>query len=525
MAEERSVRDSAQMLEAASDFANYPGVQNDAAVKEFLDRFPLPVIINALQTNSDIPGLENVLVNCLERVFRTKYGATFIPNYMPFVEVGLKADSPAVQTLACKTIRCLLENSEKTFSAVKPISEFNIYPLLLDCLIKGDEQVSAASVDTIKVLASFQEGMNIVFPLSDNEAMHLGNLATRCNSLGRVRVLALIVKLFSISSAVASVIFNTNLLSLLEAEIRNTDDTLVTLNVLELLYELTEVQHGTEFLSVGTLLQLLESVISNGSGDSILSSRAIAITGRLLSKENIFTYADESSVKTTISAIDGRLGSLENQVIDEQESAIEALGLIGSSTRGAMYLLSSANPVARHIVHSAFQRPGYGKIQLAALHALGNLAGEVRSENNMILNSAAEETLRFLIYDTASKSSKLTPYGLFLWLLQRDAETRLAAYRVLKALVRRPWCLMEILSKQEIAHLVSDPTIETTKIGMEAKYHCCEAIATALASSKLVGDPAFAQIVDELQDAVRRGPYLGRRRPESQPVVMTAERF
>ncbi|GFS41422.1 ARM repeat superfamily protein [Actinidia rufa] len=54
---------------------------------------------------------------------------------------------------------------------------------------------------------------------------------------GRVRVLALVVKLFSISSSVASVVYNSNLLSLLEADVSNVNDTLVTLSVLELYYE------------------------------------------------------------------------------------------------------------------------------------------------------------------------------------------------------------------------------------------------------------------------------------------------
>lgn len=39
-------------------------------------------VCSALQKKSGVPGLENILVNCLERVFRTKYGASFIPHYM-----------------------------------------------------------------------------------------------------------------------------------------------------------------------------------------------------------------------------------------------------------------------------------------------------------------------------------------------------------------------------------------------------------------------------------------------------------
>lgn len=53
----------------------------------------------------------------------------------------------------------------------------------------------------------------------------------------RVRVLSLIVKLFSISRHVASAIKNSGLLDLLETEMKSTKDTLVILNVLELYYE------------------------------------------------------------------------------------------------------------------------------------------------------------------------------------------------------------------------------------------------------------------------------------------------
>lgn len=53
----------------------------------------------------------------------------------------------------------------------------------------------------------------------------------------RIRVLALIVKLFSISSLVASAVYDSKLLGLLEAEVNNKSDMLTTLSALELLYE------------------------------------------------------------------------------------------------------------------------------------------------------------------------------------------------------------------------------------------------------------------------------------------------
>ncbi|CAN6558179.1 unnamed protein product [Malus baccata var. baccata] len=505
------------------------GFQNDASAKEFLDRFPLPVILNALQTKADVPRLESTLVAVLERVFKTKYGASLIPQLMPFVQVGLTAESQEVKSLACKTVSCLLENlNEGSVSATRLILDHNIYPLLLDCLIHGNETVATLAMDAIAKIAGSPEGIDIVFPANNKEATHLGALADQCSSVGRVRVLALIVKLFSVSTNVASVVQKSNLLGLFEAEINNTNDTLSTLSILEFLYELTEIEHGGEFLSASTLLQLLSSIISNKSMESILRTRAMMISGRILSKEN-YILADELSrpcvkrepcaldLKTVLSAIDRILSSSETQEIDECESALEALGQIGSSTQGAQRLLSSSPPVARHVIYAAFDRHGRGK-QLVSESSILALW--------LILTSDAEESLRRLIYETASKSSKLTPSGLFLSVLKQDSEIRLAGYRMLSGLVARPWCLMEICSKQEIINIVTDPITETTKLAMEARYNCCKAIHTAFnMSSKLAGDQSLSGIAAKLRGAVKMGPYLARKHLEAQPVVVTEDRF
>ncbi|KAJ4829282.1 hypothetical protein Tsubulata_000970 [Turnera subulata] len=194
-------------------------------------------------------------------------------------------------------------------------------------------------------------------------------------------------------------------------------------------------------------------------------------------------------------------------------------------TPGATLLLSNSPPAARHVIDAAFDRQTHSK-QLAGLHSLGNISGENRSEGNIILNGDAEEHLRVLIYQTASQSSKLTPSGLFLSVLRQDSEVRLAAYRVITALVVRQWCLMEICSKQEIINIVTDPATETTKTGMEARYNCCKAIHKAfVSSSKISSIASLAKMATKLQEAVSRGPYLTGKLGEAQPAVMTAERF
>ncbi|KZV27253.1 hypothetical protein F511_04706 [Dorcoceras hygrometricum] len=498
--EEEYYVDPAQLLQAASDFAHRHGALSDSSAQEFLARFPLPAVISALQTSADYPGLESAVVPCLERIFRTKYGASLIPHFMPFVLVGLGADSQNVRRLACVTIHasmfqvsCLLSEYTDRRISIQLICQYGVYPLLLNCLVDGDEQVAAASTDAIKILASFPEGMGIVFPSSTNEPTHLENLARKCSPLARVRILALIVKLFSISSSVASEISKSNFLNLLEAEVRNTDDTLVILSVLELLSELAEVQHSAEFVSRTSIFQLLCSIISEAA-ETVLRSRTMVIAGRFLSKENASVFIDDSSFTSVISAIDGKFEFLESQDSDECECALEALGQIGSSFQGATILLSTEPPAARHVVDSAFDRQHHGK-QLAALHALGNITGETRVENNVVLNDTAEENLKRLIYEKASKTSKLTPSGLLLSILQQDSEIRIAGYRLITGLVARPWCLLDLISRSEIISILTDTYTETTKIGMESRHRCCEAIHRAfLSSSKLSSDPAFADI-------------------------------
>lgn len=216
---------------------------------------------------------------------------------------------------------------------------------------------------------------------------------------------------------------------------------------------------------------------------------------------------------------------LESENADECECALEALGQIGFSSKGAALLLSGAQPAGRHVIYAAFDRQQHGKL-LAALHALANIVGETRAENDVLLDSVAEESLRRLIYETASKTSKLTTSGLLLSVLQQDSEIHKAGYRVITALVMRPWCLMEVVSRQEIINIATDTFTETDKIGMEARHKCCQSLYKGFtSSSKLIADNALSGVATKLEEAIRRGPYLGRRLSEAQPTVMTEQRF
>ncbi|XP_021303135.1 uncharacterized protein LOC8074574 isoform X1 [Sorghum bicolor] len=529
------------MLRAAADFASYPGLHSDDTVRQFLERCPLPKLLGALQSEADVPGMVETVTECLDKIFSSRYGASLLPSYGAFIQAGLLTDSKQIRKLACKAVLHLLDKAEDG-AAVETVVQHNLFPLMINCLIEGDEEISAIILDTVKRLAQIPKGAEVIFPPDGQGSVQLGKVAAQSSSLPRIRILSLIAKLFTVSSYTASAIRDTNLLSIFEEEIKDTRDMLKTLSALEVLYELVEHPHSNIFLLKTNLLQLIVDIINDSSADSVIRSRAALISGRLLSSADAFTAIDKSfflhvkldrhvnqdfpmlGVTNLLVAIDKILKMEESQNTDEIESALETLGLIGTTSQGAHFLLTSSN-VARHVVKSSFDRQGRGR-QLAALHAFGSICGMDRQEDQMKLDDEAEGNLKRLVYTTAANSPKLTPSAALLSILQQDPDIRIAGYRVISGLVIREWCLREVCLNSEIIRFVTDPTMETTKLGMEARYNCCVAINKALSSSHLLHEASLSGLIGKLNDAVKRGPYLSeRKRVEARPVVDTAERF
>nr|POF15982.1 hypothetical protein CFP56_78917 [Quercus suber] len=147
--------------------------------------------------------------------------------------------------------------------------------------------------------------------------------------------------------------------------------------------------------------------------------------------DNIVPEGDNESLYKALKSGDRSLAQHEHLTKDIlflfkiQTPKKRVIDRIGSSIEGAVLLLPSSPPAARHVIDAAFDRQGHGK-QPSALHALGNIAGESRPENKILLNGDAEESLQRLMYITASKSSELTPSGLSVSVLQPDSEIRLA---------------------------------------------------------------------------------------------------
>eukprot|EP00252_Welwitschia_mirabilis_P022221 TRINITY_DN5964_c0_g1_i3.p1 TRINITY_DN5964_c0_g1~~TRINITY_DN5964_c0_g1_i3.p1 ORF type:complete len:400 (+),score=79.27 TRINITY_DN5964_c0_g1_i3:56-1201(+) len=380
-----------------------------------------------------------------------------------------------------------------------------------------------AAAKAVKNLAKSPRGLALICPKGLEEVSLLKSFADSTSSMVRIRILSLLSSLFLISDDTATTIYHSGLLQLFERELNNSTDMLATLNALEVLYEMASSSNASKYLLTKNLLSRLSATICSRDVDSILRSRAMSITGRLLSSDSIYTRVDELEIKNAVKAFNTNIDILDIGD-NELEVAIDALGQIGIVKRGAELLLIDTPPCARHVVDAAFSCKGRS-IRMAGIHSLATISGDERTQESVLLNERAEASLRNLIYVAGQNSSKRSPSGLLLSLLQQEPDIRLAAYRLIRVLVPRPWCLMEICMKKEIIDIVTDSHSETTKTGMEFRHSCCVAINNSLINSHFKNDASCAGIIEKLQAAIKRGPYLAREFVEAKPIVSVQERF
>ncbi|CAM6109515.1 unnamed protein product [Calypogeia fissa] len=518
---------------AASHFAAYPGIPSDHATQQFLEQFPLQVLFSALERGSDVPGLESAVTSCLEKIFSNSYGSSLLPYALPYAVVGFSASSPLVRRLTCFAITKLLDSRKADGSAVEILAQSDAVSPLIYAVADGDASVAAAAGNAVAELAKAPNGLELVFMDGGAGAVQLKEMASHESALVRIRALSIAAKIFSLSDAAAAAIEQAGILKSLEDELSNSNDILAQINALELLAEVSETPNGARFLLTGNLIGHLAVTIENPSIDSLVRSRAMIVGARLLSSFHLIASPlTDSDASGIVVAIDKNLQYLKSSDQDsadvnlnEQEVALDALGQIGTSARGAELLLSSSDPVARHVVEAAFRQHG-GGIQLGALHALASLCGSERTDMSPLLNESAESSLRNLIYSATGGIASRTPADLLWSLLKQAPEIRVAAYRFIGALVARSWILWEICSHKALVDVLVDPRTESLKEGMEWRHSCCVAFSSALAAGSQRGDQFPTDVVMKLETAARKGPYAGATGGrQAIPEVATQDRF
>lgn len=518
---------------AASGFSNYPGEISDATAQNFLSKFPLPVLLTALETGRDVPGLEPAVVTSLERIFRTPYGRNLLPRTLQYASTGLKAESPLVRKLTCVAIGDLLDAGVSDGGAtVRALAESQLAAPLLLAVGDGDASVARAAADALGKLARNPGGLELIFTDKGAGVGVMKDLASQTSATVRIRALAMAASIFGVSEAAAAAVQASGIFNVLAAELDNSDDMLAQLNALELLCELAVTPHGAKFLLGGNLIGRLTSTISNYTLDSLVRSRAMTVAARLtaLYDESAGSLMSASEAASIVSVFGELLKHLEEteQTVDatEHENALDALSFVGKTVKGAELLFNPQTLVARYVMNAAFVHRALG-IKLAGIHALATIAGSERDPSRVLLSDTAEAQLKDMLYSAAGeRSSNRTLAGMFLVFFQQSPEVRLAMYRFTSPMLARLWCVRELYASRVLVDYLLDPRLETNKDAMEWRHVCCVAMTTALSAAIERGQIPATETLSRLEEFVRKGPFQGKEEQKGAvPIYATQERM
>jgi 26S proteasome non-ATPase regulatory subunit 5 len=527
--------DLPMLAAAASDFSAYPGQLSDTAAQNFLTKFPLPVLLGALQAGSDVPGLETSVVTSLERVFKTNYGRSLLPHTLQYAAAGLTAPSPLVRKLTCVAIATLLENSGKDRGAVQAVQESHVTGPLLLAIGDSDASVAKAASDALAKLARTPEGLELIFTDKGAGVGQLTELTKNPSAVIRIRALSLAEAIFGVSDAAGVAVQESGVFNVLAAELDNSDDMLAQLNALELLCDLASTPHGARFLLAGSLIGRLTSTICNQGLDPLVRSQAMTVAARLTALYDASSVSpmSGSDAMGIIRAFGELLGYLERveesgPIADgtEHENALDALALIGKTQNGAELLFDPHTLVGRHVMNAAFLNRGVG-VKLAGIHALATIAGSERTPESLLLRDDVEVQMKDMIYAAAGERSPTrTPAGMFLIFFRQSPDVRLAMYRLTTPMLARLWCLRELCGSRDLIDFLLDPRLENKKEAMEWRHVCCVAMTTALSSAIQRGELPKTETLSRLEEFVRKGPFQSKDGSKGAiPIYATQERM
>ncbi|CAI5495215.1 unnamed protein product [Closterium sp. Naga37s-1] len=235
----------------------------------------------------------------------------------------------------------------------------------------------------------------------------------------------------------------------------------------------------------------------------------------------------------------------------------DALATYARSTHGTRLLLNPRRHIISFVLKHAFGGCGpHTSLHTASLHALASVFGADRVEGSepvqmvpvhathsgisgvdegggggaggggegmdLEVGDDGETKLKEETFAAAAKApGGPTLAGVFVSLLKRSEEIRVAVYRLLAAVVEREWAAVELCGDWGLVQMVADAQAERHKAAMDWRHSCCVAMSTAAeAQHASISFNCTAQ----LAEAVRRGPYLRPREVEPRPIVVTDER-
>ena len=508
-----------RLVDVAKSLGALPAF-SDAHAREFLERFPMAKVRAAFELlGDDSEGLDAVTL-ALSKAYSSDYGSRVLPQMSEYLYEALESPLHQVRLLGCLQLGKLVTVSEYTGS--------EYLGKLVKCLSDPDTSVAQSAKKSLQALAA--SGPAGVAKLTEGPAAEeLKKLLASEVVILRIRALELVADVGGVSEAAAATVIDKGMLDQFLTEVRNTDDLLTCVNVLELAGQL-----ALRVPAAGRmLLHALSGTLCDMADDPVLDAniklQAMKTLGHMVastaswvrapSQENRLMGAFNRIAKSMKVA----LGGLDTEF---KISTLDALAEFGRTRDGASLVCMSPENLVGALADAALNHLAPGPMQLAALHTLAAVAGAERVQGeghkfcHDVLDPAADHVLRETLYTaTAAKEHPATPAEELHVLLERPfADLRVAAYRLISALAARPWAANEICGHGKLFARLVDPLKENERSGCEWRHTCvrvlqstAELVAAGAADAKADVPPMISSqlkvALPRLKEAAGLGPY------------------
>jgi len=372
---------------------------------------------------------------------------------------------------------------------------------LLRSLVDEDLGVAVDAKDVLhgQVVRDHSFATDVVFI---GESSPLQELAQNKKETLRLRLYDFVVAVAKISPELAHNSCVHGLLQSLCSELFGTEDFLLQLNVLEMLVDLSQSDHGLAYLGETGVLSKVDNMLNQVSSSPyapMLMPGFVKFFGRVAQKMPDRFVEDYPNFTQTLSVMLGNEGDDDLRTL-----ALETLGFIATTRAGKRKL----NDMGHLDIHSSLTRllfRGTPDQKIKALSTIANILQgpdypETPAENfYQALNLRAGET-----NNRAELSNNVMMDLLFDFIKQpfADAEPKVA-YQVLVAMADKDWGLTKIASHPGMVEYLLDRSQLQSKEMKDARFEL---------NKTLADNPAAAQVFQpqnhrKMQQYVREGPY------------------
>ena len=517
------------LFELASDVAMVGAPPSDAVASQIFQTHRLPDVFDAIGEADEGSKREGDLCLFLDRMFQTGPGKAMLTSAMPYARAGMQADSPRVRQLACAQ----LGRAAQQVVAAAPEDLAGYLTSLVDAVGDEDSGVAAAAADALLAVSatSASVGEQILTRVSESTQ-------NERRAEPRLRRHALAAAIAAGAGAGDAAALTRALL----LELDSPNDPLASVATMELVAEIVEKtpRSAVALALCDATLPRLAAVAAaepreNDAAAGFARARAATVGARIASAASTArgSFPHAAGGDALLDALASLLACAVQGEGDRElgEVACAAVTSLAESTTAIAALCARKDDrvaILSRVVHLGLggSRVPTGT-RVAALHAVATFAGagDQTGRRSRVAAPAmphepacgsaadaetAETAVRDAAYDAAAArgvtvgecvSESLAKGG--------DAflELRIAAYRCVASLGRRPWFAAEVATSAKALALVTDPAYESTPPGCRWRHEAALGMLAAARASRGADASVSDGAASRLEAAVAGGPF------------------